>query len=151
MNRIGKDIGALQWVGRNLMEGFVREFSPLDPEKFAKMWQDAGYNFGVYMQICFPTIESVAGLVSQLRQSFNVGRVDFAETKQNPIDGSVEYNLNVVSSYSAEYLTYVSYYWRGILASYGLDLAERTIAAGVVRLRFHSLGKLLKANPEVIA
>ena len=65
MNRIGKDVGALQWVGRNLMERFIREYAPLDPEKFSQMWQDAGYNFGVYFQICFPTIDDVVSLVSQ--------------------------------------------------------------------------------------
>jgi hypothetical protein len=151
MNRIGKDIGALQWVGRSLMERFVREFAPLDPDKFAKMWQDAGFNFGVYMQICFPTIEDVASLVVQLRQSFNVGRVDFVEGPKEPRDGSREYTLNVVTSYSAEFLTYISAYWRGILSAYGLDLGESNIAYGVVRLRFHSSGKLLKMNSEVIA
>ena len=151
MNRIGKDIGALQWVGRNLMERLVREFAPLDPEKFAKMWQDAGYNFGVYMQVCFPTIDDVASLIGQLKQSFNIGRIDFIEAEKNSQNGSSEYSLNVVSSYSAELLTYVSAYCRGILSSYGLDLVESNIASGVVRLRFHSHGKLLKMNTEVFA
>ncbi len=150
MNRIGKDIGALQWVGRNLMERFVRECASLDPEKFSKIWKDAGYNFGIYMQICFPTIEDVAGLIHQLKKTFNTGRVDFVEGPRDSKDGSSEYSLNVVSVFSAELLTYLSHYWRGILFAYGLEFVESNIAPGVVRLRFRSGGKLLKANPQLI-
>ena len=74
MNRIGKDVGAFQWVGRNLMEQLVRQFGMLQPEKFSQMWREAGYNFGVYLQICFPAIEDVVSLAAQLKQSFNIGR-----------------------------------------------------------------------------
>src|ERR1039457_918727 len=48
MNHIGKDIGAFQWIGRNLMERVVRNFAQLNPEKFAQVWREAGFNFGVY-------------------------------------------------------------------------------------------------------
>ena len=127
--------------------------SPLDPEKFSKVWLEAGYNFGVYLQICFPTIDDVVSLVSHLRQSFNIGRVDFVEGPKHVQDSGADYSLNIVSSFSAEFLTYLSYFWKGMLSAYGLEIdeADKNIAAGAVRIRFHSRGKLLKAEPQVIA
>ena len=40
-----------------------------------------------------------------------------------------------------------------MLSAYGLEMVEteKNIAAGAVRIRFHSRGKLAKAEPQVIA
>jgi len=39
---------------------------------------------------------------------------------------------------------------RGVLSAYGLTIVESQIAEGVVKLRFISHGRLMKANPELI-
>jgi hypothetical protein len=149
MNRIGKDIGAFQWIGRNLMERFVSEFGHLEPEKFSRSWREAGYNFGVYLQICFPSIEDVLGLVAQLKQSFNIGRVELLERTSTPRENHV-FSLSIVTSFSAELLTYLAEYWRGLLSAYGLEVSESNIAMGAVRLLFASHGKLMKAEPQLV-
>ena len=150
MNRIGKDVGALQFVGRNLLERLVKDFGLFDPEKFSQIWYQAGYNFGVYLQICFPKIEEVVSLVSQLRKSFNIGRVTFEEDQRQESGGGLTFTLTVVSSSSLELLSHLAEYWRGLLSAYGLEVADTKIAEGAVRIRFVSEGKLLKAKAEEI-
>jgi hypothetical protein len=151
MNRIGKDVGAFQWIGRNLMEQFVKEYGHVDPEKFSRMWNEAGFNFGVYLQICFPTIEDAVSLVHQLKQSFTIGRVDLVENVSEIVDGDDSFSLSIVASLSAELLTYLSDYWRGLLRAYGLEVVESKIVVGAVKLRFVSQGKLSKAVPTLIS
>ncbi len=150
MNRIGKDVGAFQWVGRNLMEQLVRQFGMLQPEKFSQMWREAGYNFGVYLQICFPAIEDVVSLAAQLKQSFNIGRIEMVERAPTSRQEDQVFAVNVVASFSVELLTCLVEYWRGLLSAYGLEVLENNIAMGAVRLLFVSHGKLLKAKPLTI-
>jgi hypothetical protein len=147
MNHIGKDIVAFQWIGKNLMEQMIADFGRVDPPKFKKMWYDAGYNFGVYLQMCFPTIENLAELVMQLRQSFNIGRVELVEGNE---EGRT-YTLTVFSSYSAEMLSHISEFYRGIFSAYGLSIVDSKIVTGVIRLRFMSPGKLMKAEAHILA
>ncbi len=151
MNRIGKEVGAFQWIGRNLMEQLVREYGLSEPEKFSKIWRDAGYNFGVYLQICFPQIDDVVSLVEQLKQSFTIGRVQFVERTPNSPQEDHIFALNVVASLSAELLTFLAEFWRGLLSAYGLDVYDKIIATGAVRIFFVSREKLQKANPQLIA
>ena len=151
MNRIGKEVGAFQWIGRNLMEQLVREFGMSDPEKFSKIWKDAGHNFGVYLQICFPDIEDVLSLVKQLKQSFNIGRVELVERTPDSNQYDHVFALNIVSSLSAELLTFLAEFWRGLFSAYGLEIFDSNIAVGVVRIYFVSREKLQKANPQLIA
>jgi hypothetical protein len=149
MHRIGQEVVAFEWIGKNSMEQLVRDFAHLDEAKFSKLWYDTGFNFGVYLQICFPSIEDVVTLVTQLQ--FSIGRHRFIYEHSNSIEeGSGSFSLSIVSSYSAEVLTYLAEYWRGLLSAYGLNIVESQIAEGVVKLRFISHGKLMKANPQLI-
>ena len=151
MNHIGKDIGAFQWVGRNLMEQVVRDFEHLDPQKFARVWHEAGFNFGVYMQICFPKIDDVVSLVKQLQQSFNIGRVDFLEDPRTPPEEKADsFHLSIVTSTSAELLKYMAEYLCGLLEAYGLEPVDRKIVSGALRLQFLARDKLSKVGPSVI-
>jgi hypothetical protein len=155
MNRIGKDIGALQWVGRNLLEQFVNTLDPVDKEKCFRTWFGAGENFGIYLQICFPEINDVVSLCSQLKKSFTIGRVEFSQKllDEGEIDGQYmgsTYGLTIVCAYSGKFLALLSEYWRGILWSYGLKEVESSIGEGAINLRFLSQGKLAKANPQLV-
>jgi len=150
MNRIGKDVGALQWIGRNVMEKLAAESLRSEGQKFLQIWFDAGFNFGVYLQICYPTVKDVVELISRLKQSFNVGRVDLVEEDSSGLRGeesSRVFTLTVVSSFSAELLKVLSEYWRGLLSAYGLSVLESTIGSGSVKIRFIFRGKLMKADP----
>jgi hypothetical protein len=148
MNHIGKDIGALQWVGRGLLERFVEEFGRTEPEKFSQMWRDAGFNFGVYLQMCFPTIEDVVTLVAQLERSFNIGRVKFIEKPPAGQHGESTFSLEIVSANSAQFLKFLGEYWHGALKAYGLEVVDSNIALGVLRVRFVCSGILTKADPQ---
>jgi len=148
MHHIGKDVMAFEWIGKNSIEQLVRDFAHLDRAKFSKLWYDTGYNFGVYLQVCFPTIENVVALVTQLQ--FSIGRHRFVYEYSDSVEGSGSFSLSIVSSYSAEVLTFLAEYWRGLLSAYGLTIVESQIAEGVVKLRFINHGKLVKANPQLI-
>ena len=149
MHHIGQEVMAFEWIGKNSMEQLVRDFAHLDRAKFSKLWYDTVFNFGVYLQICFPTIEDVVALVTQLQ--FSIGRHRFVYEHSDSVEeGSGSFSLSIVTSYSAEVLTYLAEYWRGVLTAYGLTIVESQIAEGVVKLRFVSHGKLMKANPQLI-
>ncbi len=151
LNRIGKDIGAFQLIGRNLMERIVQDFGHLDQEKFSQIWYEAGFNFGQYLQIHSPTFEDVVSFVTQVRQSSNIGRVEFVkELTTFREEKMASFSLNLVTPYSGELLTFLSEYWRGLGSSYGVDLVESKIAAGTLRLRFVNHSKLSKAEPNVM-
>ena len=151
MHHIGQEVMAFEWIGKNSMEQLVRDFAHLDLAKFSKLWYSTGFNFGVYLQLCFPTIEDVVALLTLLRQQFSIGRHRFAYERSDSAEGgSDSFSLSIVSSYSAEVLTFLAEYWRGLLSSYGLTIVESQIAEGVVKLRFASHGKLMKANPQLI-
>lgn len=148
MNRIGKDVGALQWIGRNVMEKLAGECTRLDDKKFQQIWFDAGFSFGVYLQICYPTVEDIVELIAKLKHSFTVGRVELVEVGDP--DERKTITLTVVSSFSMELLKLLSEYWRGILSAYGLTVIESRIGAGSVKISFISQGKLQKADPTVL-
>ena len=149
MHHIGQEVMAFEWIGKNSMEQLVRDFAHLDREKFSKLWYDAGFIFGVYLQICFPTIEDVVALITQLQ--FSIGKHRFVYEQSDSVEeGSDSFSLSIVSSYSAAVLTFLAEYWRGVLSAYGLTIVESQIAEGVVKLRFTSHGKLMKANPQLI-
>jgi len=141
MNHIGKDIHAFQWIGRDLMERLIHKLGQLDPEDCSHIWSDAGYNFGVYLQICYPSIEDVLSLTAMLKQSFNIGRVSLIERDQ---EEDQIYTLSVVTSFSEESLKCLADYWKGLLSAYGLQVKESRIATGSVKLSFICRGKLQK-------
>jgi hypothetical protein len=114
------------------------------------MWRDAGFNFGVYMQMCFPTLENLITLVAQLERSFNVCRVRFVEKPSLGKEGENNFSLEIVTSYSAEFLKYLGEYWRGALSSYGLETVGSSIAIGILKIRFICNGKLSKADPHYL-
>lgn len=152
MNRVSKDVGAFQWVGRNLLERLATDFGQLDPEKFSQLWYAAGFSFGVYLQICFPTIKDIISLQKQLELAGSFGRVKFAE---EPVtfgeENTISLSFSVVLSYSEELMTFLSEYWRGLFSAYGLTIVESKIATGTVRLKFVSKGRLLQAaDPNII-
>ena len=152
MNRVSKDVGAFQWVGRSLLERLAKDFGKLDSEKFSRIWYDAGFSFGVYLQICFPRIEDVISLEKQLNQAGSFGRVKFVHEPATfgEEKNVTSFSLDLVLPYSEELLTFLSEYMRGLYAAYGLTVVESKITAGALRLKFVSKGKLLKADPSFL-
>ena len=121
MNRIGKDIGVFQFMGRDILEEFARDFANFDRERFAKMWYKAGFNFGVYLQMCFPTIENLWQLANQLEKSFTSGKLHFIEndiTTAKTLEGDHQsVSLHMISPYSEEFLAFITEYWKGLCAA----------------------------------
>ncbi len=145
MLQIGKQIGSLQFIGKDLLEKIVHEIAMEHPEKNLKMWREGGHNFGVLMQLCFPTIQDIVTLMDQLKQSFAIGTVEMMK-KRDEIEGEV-YELTLRSSLSREFLMFIKEYWSGILSAYGLEVIDSKITnLGASRTTFAYHGKLLKSE-----
>jgi hypothetical protein len=145
MLQIGKQIGSLQWIGKDLLERIVHEISMEHPEKNLEMWREGGHNFGVLLQLCFPTIQDVVTLMDRLKQSFTIGSVEMVK-KRDEVEGEI-YELTLRSSLSSEFLFFIKEYWRGILSAYGLDVVDFKITElGAARITFSYHGKLMKSE-----
>jgi hypothetical protein len=145
MFQIGKQIGSLQWIGKDLLERIVHEVAMEHPEKNLEMRREGGHNFGVLLQLCFPTIQDVVTLMDRLKQSFAIGSVEMRK-KRDEVEGEI-YELTLRSSLSSEFLSFLKEYWRGILSAYGLDVVDFKITElGAARITFSYHGKLLKSE-----
>jgi hypothetical protein len=81
------------------------------------------------------------------RASLKTSVIEKANTSQV---AEYSFSLSIVTAYSAELLTYLVEYWRGLLSAYGLEVTDTRIATGAVKVTFVSRGKLLKAEPLII-
>lgn len=150
MNRIAREVGTLQFIGRDLIERLVHELAQEHPDRAMSLFKDAGYNFGGFLQLCFPTIKDVLTLMEQLKRSQTAGHIEFVERTAGSREEEEVYVLTVRSSLTAEFLVYLSEFWRGILSAYGLDLTNSKITElGAARLTFVSHGKLKKVEPQL--
>jgi len=150
MTKIGREVGSLQWIGRDLVEETVHEIALVEPQKLVRIWHKAGYNFGIYLQICFPEIKDVVTLVNQLQKSFTIGRVKFVEQNSPVVQEGQSYTLGIVAANSAEFLHYLAEFWRGLLSAYGLEVIDSKVTSGALKIDFMLRGKLLALSPQVL-
>jgi len=148
MNRIGKDVRAFQFIGQNLMERLVKDFGRTNPEQFSQLWYDSGHNFAVYLQMCFPTIRDVVGLMDQLKKSYSIGKVELSETSES--DGEAHYSLKIIAPFSSELVKYLGDFARGFLSAYGLEEVESIYSEGAAITRFIWREKLTAVEPPVM-
>ena len=152
MNRIGKDVGAFQFVGRNLMERLVAQLARSDDRAaVSKIWYEAGKNTGVYIKMCFPTLDDVGDLMHRAKQSFTIGRVEWEKLPQKTEEqGGDEFLVSAIAPLSSELLGYIAEFWRGLLEVYGIHVLEIRVSSGAASIHFTYDGRLLEVDRLVI-